>query len=442
MRRTVLVLAGLVAPAALPAQLPTTSPRSLALGGAYTSLARGWEAVSWNPALLAARGRPRFTLGLPQLSFEFGSNSYGFGDFRKYANRTLDAADKAYLLGKIDTSLTVREVLAVSPIGISIGRFAFTAATSGDMDASLGKDAVDLALNGNAHRSGPGEYFTASGSGANGWAATTLAGSFAWPFQTSLGRLALGATYKRVIGHFIGRAAETSSSFQVNPAFNVSASGHAIYTDYSRAYRLSGPGDLLGGEGKAGSGYGVDFGATLELGGSLMLSAVIVNALGGMSWDEDRFAYERSAASVSQTAGGQIVDDTTRVELTTKAEIDADPQARGLRDSLLAHAGFARVVRAGMALRRGALSLAAGGQLRLSKELDRVPSASIGAGAEVRLLRVLPLRAGAATDFESVTLSAGSGLQLLGLNADISVATISGSSRPGVVLGLGIGFIY
>ena len=118
MRRTVLFLAGLVAPAALLAQLPTTSPRSLALGGAYTSLARGWEAVSWNPALLAARGRPRFTLGLPQLSFEFGSNSYGFGDFRKYANRTLDAADKAYLLGKIDTSLTVREILAVSPVGI------------------------------------------------------------------------------------------------------------------------------------------------------------------------------------------------------------------------------------------------------------------------------------------------------------------------------------
>ncbi len=443
MRRTVLFLAGLVAPAALLAQLPTTSPRSLALGGAYTSLARGWEAVSWNPALLAARGRPRFTLGLPQLSFEFGSNSYGFGDFRKYANRTLDAADKAYLLGKIDTSLTVREILAVSPVGISIGRFAFTAATSGDMDASLGKDAVDLALNGNAHRSGPGEYFTARGSGANGWAATTLAGSFAWPFQTSLGRLALGATYKRVIGHFIGRAAETSSSFQVNPAFDVSASGHTIYTDYSRAYRLSGPGDLLGGEGKAGSGYGVDLGATLELEGrSLMLSAVIVNALGGMSWDEDRFAYERSAASVSQTAGGQIVDDTTRVELTTKGQIDADPQARGLRDSLLAHAGFARVVRAGMALRRGALSLAAGGQLRLSKGLDRVPSASIGAGAEIRLLRVLPLRAGAATDFNSVTLSAGSGLQLLGLNADISVATISGSKRPGVVLGLGIGFIY
>src|SRR5512132_3989876 len=103
MRTTkLLLLAGLALPSALAAQLPSTfNPRSIALGGAYTSLARGWEAPLSNPAMLAAIGNPGFTLGLPTANFETGSNTYTFGDFRKYANRTLTDADKAYLLNRI-----------------------------------------------------------------------------------------------------------------------------------------------------------------------------------------------------------------------------------------------------------------------------------------------------------------------------------------------------
>ena len=66
MKRMSLVLAGLLLPALLQAQLPDPSTRALGMGGAYTSLARGYEAVAWNPAMLAAVGRPGFTIGLPQ----------------------------------------------------------------------------------------------------------------------------------------------------------------------------------------------------------------------------------------------------------------------------------------------------------------------------------------------------------------------------------------
>jgi len=256
MRTTkLLLLAGLALPSVAVAQLPITfNPRSIALGGAYTSLARGWEAALSNPAMLAAVGNPSITIGLPSVNVETGSNTYTFSDFRTYANKTLNAADKAYLLHQVtknaDSALTLRTIFGAAPFGISLGRFALATYTTGNMDMSMGADAVELALYGNAHRSGPGQFFTAHGSGGSGWAASVLAGSFAWPVMNSpMGRLTVGATYKKVLGHAMAVGGELSSHFQVNPQFTANVAGQAIYTDEggnncgSRSFSLSASGD-------------------------------------------------------------------------------------------------------------------------------------------------------------------------------------------------------
>jgi hypothetical protein len=451
MRTRVLVLAALALPSALAAQLPASfNPRSLALGGAYTSIARGWEASLSNPAMLAALGRPGFTLGLPNVGLETGSNSYSLSDFRKYANRTLSDEDKAYLLGRItedDSALTLRTIAGAAPVGLSIGPVAFAAYTIGYMDVSMGADAVELLLYGNAHRSAPGDAFTARGSGGSGWAATTLAGSIAFQIaQLPMGRLAVGATYKRILGHSLGRASETSSSFVVNPQFQVSAAGHAVYTDRSdcgeSSFSLSSSSDPC--SLNAGAGYGVDVGAVLQMRGrAVTLSAVLVNAVGSMSWEADRFIYERTANSLAENPDGSITEDTTRI-LLRGAAIEGDPIARGYRDSLLAHSDFARVLRVGAALRRGGwLTLTMGGSLRLADGLDPQPAQTLSAGGEMRLLKILPLRAGVTTDLgKTIAFSAGSGIQLLGLNVDASIASISGSDRPGVVVGVGASILW
>jgi hypothetical protein len=443
MRRSCVVLAGLLAPVTLSAQLPEGSTRGLGMGGAYTAIARGYEAVRWNPAMLAANGRPSFSLALPQGALELGSNTWGFGDFRRYSERYLTDADKQDLLDRIsldDSVLTLRSIGGVTPIAISIGPFAVAIGTSGHADMSLGRDAVELVLNGNAARSGPGDFFTARGSNARGWAATTLAGSFARALNIGPGRLSLGVTYKHITGHFLGRAAETASSFQVNPAFAASAAGHAIYTGYSSDYEFSGLG--LSGEARAGNGFGVDLGGVLQFGGrSLTLSAVFVNALGSMNWDVDRFRYERAVYSVTET-NGEVTDTRDVTTLTTANQIANDPAARALRDALLANSDFSRYLRGGVALRTGGLTLAGDVILRLTEGLDRVPSQQIAGGAEYVLLGFLPLRAGIATDFKNVGLSAGSGLRLLGVNLDLSIAKIEGDDRPGVIVGAGLALIF
>lgn len=447
MRRTAIVLAALLAPAVLAAQLPDASPRSVALAGSYGAMARGFEAVAWNPAMLAARGNPGLTVALPRLTLETGSNTFSWGDMRFYANRHLSDQDKADIMAKIvhdDSTLTLRSLLGAAPIGVSIGNVGFLVATSGDGQFSGPRDAVELALYGNAHRAGPGESFSAHGANGRAWAATTLAGSVAHPFAIPAGRLSVGATVKYVIGNFIGRAAEISSSLSVNPLVQAHADVAAIYSGYRSGYEPSWPKDVLGGQGKVGSGYGVDLGGALELAGrSLTVSATLVNVLGKMTWDLDRLEYEHATYDAVQSASGTVTDTWVHQNLRTAAAIAADPAARAARDSLLADAGFARLLRLGVTLRSGALMLSGGAQVRLKEGLDRQPEREVAGGVEYRPLGFLPLRAGLAYDIgNAFTLAGGTGLELGFFHLDFSAAAISGNTRPGLRLAAGMGLEF
>lgn len=448
MKRLSLVLAGLLVPALLAAQLPDPSTRALGMAGAYGSLARGYEAVAWNPSALAALGRPAFSIGLPHLNFEFGSNVYGFSDFRKYANSYLSDADKQTLLDKIkppDSTLSLRTIVGVAPFGLSVGPFGVAVGTAGEVNLGVGKDAVQLALFGNASRTGPGQFFTASGSNGRGWGATTVAVSYAMPFPMLIGHLSVGVTGKYTIGNFLARGEDLGTRTTVNPSFAATVAGQAIYTDYGShcgSISLTGSGPCGA---KAGSGFAIDLGGTLQLArDNITLSAVLVNALGSMSWSADRLVYERTVQQTTQAASGAVntvVTDSTR--LTTSGAIAADPQARALRDSLLAHANFARLARFGVALKNGPLTVGGTLQIRLASGLDQQYSQVVSGGAEYLALGVLPLRVGAAWNLAgALTLSGGFGLQLFGVNLDFAIASISGSVNPGVRIGTGIGLIF
>jgi hypothetical protein len=445
MKRMSLVLAGLLVPALVQAQLPDPSTRALGMGDAYTSLARGYEAVAWNPAMLAAVGRPGFTLNLPHVNLEFGSNAFGLSDVRKYANTFLTDADKATLLSKIDTSLTLRTMFGAAPFGLSVGPFAILVGTAGQMNLGVGKDAVRLALYGNAPRAGSSSLFTAQGSNGHAWAATTIAGSFALPIPSPLGHLAVGATYKYVIGHFLGTAADLGTQVAFSPLFSATEAGEAVYTNYDSNCGNFSPFKTGMCGGQAGKGFGVDLGGTLQLfGRGITLSAVIVNALGKMTWDQDRLNYSRTVRQNTQTASGSVQDTVlSQVDLKTQAQISGDASARKLQSALLANADFSRLARVGAALRSGDLTVAGDMQLRLKEGLDQQPSQLLSAGAEYRVLGFLPLRAGGSWDFAGAAMiSGGVGLNLFGINLDVSAANIFGTTRPGVRVGVGLGLIF
>jgi len=439
MRRT-LPLALLLAPTVLAAQLPNPSLRGLALGGSYTVLARGYEATAWNPALLGARGNPGFTLGLDG-QLEFGSNSYGLNDFQKYAGSTLSPADKTYLLSKIDTSLDLRTSVGISPVGMSIGPLAVSLGTASYGTFGLGKDAVDLALNGSATRTNP---FTLAGSHGSGWAATTLAASIGIPIPMPLGHLSVGATYKKVWGNGLMQAGEISSSFASYPLINANGTGQALYTNYPTGFDPSKkPMDVFSSNGSPGSGYGVDVGGVLDLPGGLRVGATLVNALGSMTWDASRLTYERTTYTVTQTTSGSVTNPPPTRTTLVGSQIDTDPVAKAFKDSLLAHGSFAKLARVGASVHLGGLLLVGEGQLRLSSGLDNQPQQAVSAGAEYVLLGVLPLRAGIGTDFSNaLTFSAGTGLYVGPIHIDVGASDVSSSTRSGVRVGAGFSLMF
>ena len=444
MRRTLLSLLPLLAPTALMAQLPNTSTRAVGLG-AYSVIARGYEAAAWNPALLGMRGNPGLTIGLPQATMEFGSSAFGLSDFQKYSGKFLSPADKTYLLGKIDSTLGIREIIGVSPFGLSVGHFALSIGAAGNVQGQLGKDAVDLALNGNA--SNPARLFSAAGSGGSGWAATTAALSVGWPLHIlPIGRLSVGGTFKKVWGQALGYGvADTTSRFQVQGpnGFNVHAAGEAIYTDFSGANKPNGAGDLLGSK-APGSGYGVDIGGVLDLPAGLRVGLTLVNVIGSMTWNVSHLRYDRATYTVTQSTTGGGVNDVHHDSLLTGAQINSDPRAKAFRDSVLSHSSFARLARAGASLRlMHNFVVSADAQVRLSDGIDHPPAQQVNGGAEYVVLGILPLRAGLGTDFANqFTFSGGTGLYLGPVHIDIGAADITGSKNPGVRVGAGLSLIF
>src|SRR5689334_7295181 len=83
------------------AQLPSFSTRAAAMGDGYTASARGYEAIGWNPALLAMPGRPKFSFNIVQAGVRAGSNTFGLGDFNTYRDKFLTNTDKQTLLDRV-----------------------------------------------------------------------------------------------------------------------------------------------------------------------------------------------------------------------------------------------------------------------------------------------------------------------------------------------------
>jgi len=439
MRRILSLAALALLPAAAAAQVPGSSARALGMGNAYGALARGFEAIAWNPAMLASTHGYGVTIGLPTGTGEIGNNSFSIGDILDYRDKDLSDADKQYLLSRVvndDSTLMGRAAAGINALGFSVGSFAFSLSSSGYVQAQASRDAVEFALNGNGAFTGTGNFFDLAGSGGEGWGVTTLAGSYARHFTTPMGRLNAGVTVKRVWGSFLGRARDDGS--QVG-ADTVDAVGHVIYTDYPNG-DFSGLGDIFGRS--PGSGYGVDVGGALELSDRLTVSAALINVIGSMSWKEDRLRYERAFYTVSLGSNG-IVRDTTADSVLVGSEIATDPQAVALRDSMLADARFSRQLRGSVAYRMGGLILGGDLAMRLSHGLDRTPDVAAGGGVEYTVLGFLPLRAGVRTDFHQTTaVTAGTGLRLGPFALDFSGAAFLGSRNPGVIVGAGMGLFF
>ena len=420
------------------AQLPNSSPAGFALGGNFTALARGYEAVSWNAANLAMPGRPLLSFGMIAVGGNTGMAPVDFTKLHEFSGQIVDSATKASWVqlarqeggqrAEVDGGLTPL-ALSVGPIGLQVGTSFYT-------HMNFSPDALEAWLFGNAGTTG-GQPKTLDLTGTRMRAAafTTGALSFALPLPITLtGNLmkdehvAIGITGKYIIGHGLIVAEDLGSSVGTGDV-NVSLPVITVWADSL----IDIPTQAHDYDGRAGSGIGADVSLAWR-GGPWRLGLVAENVFNSFKWDTTKLAYMPGTGTFNQSGTSNIDFDQRSFALA--------PQL--LRDIVAAQA-FKPAFRVGAALQATrSLTLTADVKQSLGDDnsITIGPRSMLGVGAEWRLLPFLPLRAGVASITDGWQAGAGFGVRLLGyeLGVATSVRHRGTATESGLMVGvLGIG---
>ena len=372
-------------------QLPSPSTAALGTANNYTALARGFTAIALNPAGLGMPGNPGFSLTFLPVQAQAGLNAISVADIAAFDGIKIPVATKEEWLRSVtdEGALTAQAGLAVTELALSAGPIGLQISSVAQMDASLGPDAVELALFGNAGRTGTAREMNLAGTSANGWAATTVAVAFGMglPAPASQGgSLAVGATLKYTVGHGVLAARDDGSMITANP-IGIDLVLPSIAPDSFNA--------------NSGSGVGLDLGVAWE-GSTWTLTAAIQNLFHTFQWDLEGFAYRP----------GTVLFEAD----TTATDFDAVPAANApgvLRNEVLDQS-FGTALNLGVAYRRSdRLVLTADLRADGGDALVQGVGSHIGVGAEFRVLPFLPLRGGfSRVSGGAVHFAAGLGLEL------------------------------
>ena len=423
-----LLLLGLSQPAQ--AQLANFSTRATAMGDGYTASARGYEAIGWNPALLAMTGRPKFSFNIVQVGAGLGSNTFGVGDFNTYRDKFLTTADKQTLLDRVrqgdpNRTLSIDTRVGVSSLSLTVGNFGISASAAGEVGADVSSDAVELALFGNVTRKAPGQTYKGQGSGVRGWGAATVAFSYAAKLPVPVGALSVGATLKLNRGIAAVRGTDLGTSLQTSPNFDATVGFHALVTDVDS------------GGTNNGNGVGLDMGGAYQLASGLRFGLVLENLVNAQSWSDNNLVYYRKVFRIRQIA--DQLTDTTISNIERVSYNASDPMQKSLHDSLTTGGTFPMRIRVGVNLERGKLTLAGGATIRAKQALDLGAAQQLSGGVELRLIPVLPLRAGISSDLAGgFTFAGGFGLKFGPVRIDWAGANSTSGAHKGFQVAVGM----
>lgn len=366
------------------AQSPLT-PRALGMAGASVGLARGEEALFQNPANLALPGTPRWSVSVLQATVGAGVDGAGFGDLADLLD--VDALDQprkdALLAGVPGTGLDGEMEIRVPIAAVQVKQLAFGAAWTGMVRQNLGRDLVDLVLNG--YQSGRTDYSVGS---TGGTAVSFLDLSAGYARQA--GPVSVGVAAHYLVGGTLSRSRLFEPRFDLE-AEDLSAEYREVYAD-------------------GGHGWALDVGVAGQPVPGLTLSAAVANIAAGMRWSND-LRTRHVVLGRADFEGDAIDAALTRLDESDEGvDPDAVPAtvyetAQGLYDEAYLPA----------TLRAGAALELAGGRTRLAAAYqDALTAGRMGSGwaraASFGVEQRVPLatlRAGAATDLDGRAMLSG-----------------------------------
>lgn len=414
-----LTLAAALLPAAVSAQV-TLTPRALGTGGAYVGLARGHDALFQNPANLGLQGNPFWSVALPQLAVTGVFTGISSGElFEARETTDLPQARRDEILAGIPAvGITASSDLRIPVFAMQRGRFTAGMGYGAVVRQGLGRDIVDLVLNG--YHEGRTDYSVGNTVGER---ATFL--DFAAGYGHRFGPVSVGVT-----GHYLrGRTRARSRLFE--PRFDLER------RELELEYR-----EVLA---HGGQGWAVDVGAAAEPVRGLVVSAAVANVVGEMTWNDELHTRHL----VLQRADFDVNDPrilTTRLRLS---EEKVDPLAASVTTletarELFDESFFPATLRAGAAYTtpsgRTSLTTAYQGALTTGR-FDGGWRRQLGAGVEQTVLPGITLRAGAASNLDGGRMLTGGmslGPMQLGLGHVSGTAGADGPEQSGWVATFGL----
>jgi hypothetical protein len=392
------------------AQLANASASTLGKGGNATATARGMEALSVNPAGLGMPGSG-FTLSLLPVQVRPGLNPVNLEDLEDVEGMLIPSATKEDWLARVaaEGGQTGTVGIDVTELALTLGNIGFQVSTIAGVQMNLSPDLVEAWLYGNAGRAGSPADLSFSGSTAQGYIISTASVSLGLPISSRDADVALGATLKYSVGHFVGYARDQGSNFNSDPVSGT-LNFPIVHTDDLRLNPDSAEFDL-----NNGTGVGLDLGFQMKK-DRFSLGAAVLNVTNSFAWDSTTLVY--------RPALGEVTADTLWNEFEAVAYAGAPDDMK----TAVADLVFQPTIAVGAALDlNDDFTVSADIRNRLGDTgIATGPKFHAGVGAEYRGLKILHLRGGWAAITDGTQVGGGASLVLGPISLSAAAAYRSG----------------
>jgi len=347
--------------------------RGLGMGGAYTALARGVHAQSWNPANLGLPDNSKFSMTFISVEAGVWNNSFSKEMYDKYNGAVWDEDDIKDILDHIPSKGLDLDVQAfVRSMSFSVGRFALSFGVRAGSYVRVDKTFFEIPLQGNELN----QEYSLSDTEGEGLGLGVVGLSWGQPVNVSFAKaFAVGGTLNLLYG--VGYGHLDKAEFTLNTA----TTGFKLDGEYEVKYALP----VEDGAGNIGMGWGLDLGAAAQIGDRWTVSLALANIYSSLPWSE----------GVKKEAGYVRGDSLNVVNLTEKED-----EENAIEDSSWTIEGgrftskLPTILRLGCAYQEGTILLSADYSQGFENGVLASTTPQFAFGAEWKGLSWLPLRLG------------------------------------------------
>jgi hypothetical protein len=264
-----------------------TAP-ALGMGNNYTAMARGTDALSWNPANLVQMRKYTGDFSFLSTSVLVSNNAFSFSDIGNYfqEGKVLSESDKQDILNLVpDEGLRIYNDVSLNIFSFVYGPYGGGISIVGQGSGLIHKELLRRLFLPNE----VGQNYSFSGTGADLYSALKITGGYAQRFKVhnSLPQVAFGAN----LNYYYGLAVLRVDKSELN--FRQSEIDGAFYNQYHIEGKTAGSG---------GSGISVDLGSAVTLlDDRLDVSFGFKNLLGFINWsgNPEQFVQKANPDSVA-----------------------------------------------------------------------------------------------------------------------------------------------